>query len=166
MNRDAPRLTLGDVERFMSKVERGHGCWHWTGHLSNGYGRLRLRGVASSYLAHRLSYFIATDVWPGDQHVCHRCDNPACVRPDHLFLGTQSDNMQDAAGKGRTRSGTTIRRGRGQLPPSCRLTVSAVRSIRQEREGGQSLGAIARRHGVHKTAIHKIVNRLTWKHVS
>lgn len=84
--------------RFWSKVHITDGCWLWTGALRNGYGRF---GSRPFKYAHRVSWELANGP-TGDLKVLHRCDNPRCVRPDHLFLGTQLDNMRDRSAKGRT----------------------------------------------------------------
>ena len=89
-----------NAERFWAKVERGEGCWLFTGYrASHGYGSHRYQGKA--YRAHRLAYLLTYGTLPSDLNVCHHCDNPGCVRPDHLFLGTQADNMRDMIAKGR-----------------------------------------------------------------
>ncbi len=101
------------AERFWPKVRRGEGCWEWTGARSaKGYGRLTAGRRGDGYLrTHRLSFELAYGPVPDGLFVLHRCDNPPCVRPDHLFLGTKSDNMRDAVSKGRlnTRSARAAR---------------------------------------------------------
>src|SRR5690348_4092351 len=91
-------------DRFNAKVDRSSGpnaCWPWTGSVdTGGYGHIRNEsGKMAS--AHRLAFEIAFGYWPGEMHVLHRCDNPRCVNPSHLFLGTHEQNMLDMASKGR-----------------------------------------------------------------
>lgn len=86
-------------ESFFARVKRGAGCWEWPNKMGNGYGQTR-RGGKFIY-AHRLAYELYTGTPPGALFVCHTCDNPICVRPSHLFLGTSSDNLQDCVAKGR-----------------------------------------------------------------
>lgn len=90
--------------RFWTRVNRGADdqCWEWFGANTGRYGILHVEGV--KHVAHRVAWAIAHGGWPTtDLCVCHRCDNPRCVNPSHLFLGSASDNMRDAANKGRLR---------------------------------------------------------------
>lgn len=93
------RVPGTEVERFWSKVEKSDGCWVWRGSLNwDGYGQARFMG--STRRANRIAWFLEHGEWPTLQ-VLHRCDNPGCVRIEHLFLGTHADNMADMARKGR-----------------------------------------------------------------
>jgi hypothetical protein len=91
-----PPVPVRTVEKYWLLIKRSTEteCWIWTGHLTPaGYGNISIgpRGNARNVLAHRLSYFLHTGEDPGSRFVLHRCDTPACVRPDHLFLGSQAD---------------------------------------------------------------------------
>lgn len=139
--------TIGDRIAFYTR--RGEDCWEWTGPMSGvGYGRVRVgRGWQ---LAHRASYELEHGEIPAGLWVLHRCDNPKCVRPDHLFLGTAADNTADMLVK---------KRDRGPLP---RLSEDAVRMIRASSAMGV---ALAMQYGVTPGTISNIRLRHTWKHV-
>jgi hypothetical protein len=97
-------ITLNEtaVRRFWAKVQKSDGCWNWTGAKDqHGYGDFRMGGRAmGSTRAHRVSWFLTFGLSP-KAHVLHHCDNPSCVRPDHLFLGDDLANMRDMSAKGR-----------------------------------------------------------------
>lgn len=144
-------------QRFWSRVQKSDGCWTWTSSLSQcGYGTLKLEGC--SVLAHRLSYlqhyrFIADDLC-----VCHRCDNPRCVNPAHLFIATHAENMADMRAKGRRKGVTNgARNGRA------RLTEAQVTEIRQRLARGEYANHIARDYGVGHNTIYRIRSGETWK---
>jgi hypothetical protein len=92
---------LSTAVRFWKFViPQEEGCWEWQGALfKTGYGAFNLKGQAVK--AHRVAYTLAHGPFPDELYVCHHCDNPKCVRPDHLFLGTDLDNVRDAITKGR-----------------------------------------------------------------
>jgi len=148
-------MTESDIERFWSKVDkRGpDDCWEWnTRKFRNGYGRFMMRKVV--FLAHRCSAALAGLDIDG-LYVCHRCDNPACVNPRHLFVGTQDDNMQDARCKGRTARG-------GRLS---KLSVRDVGAIYEDLVDGMTHEEVAKRHGTTEPTVRGIAHGRTWKHL-
>lgn len=101
-NRRIQRPTTTD--RFWAKVKKSDACWEWQGgRLPHGYGRIVISRKEGAVRAHRFSWELHFGPIPDGMVICHRCDNPPCVRPDHLFVGTQSDNMRDCVNKGRLR---------------------------------------------------------------
>ena len=138
--------------RFWAKVQKGEGCWIWRASTKRGYGRI------DGCYAHRVSWEIHYGSIPDDMCVCHHCDNPLCVRPDHLFLGTQADNTADRVSKGRG--------GIGERNSHARLSEDQVREIRRcYATGGLTYHALAAAFGVAPSTIGFILNRGTWKHV-
>lgn len=146
------------INRFLSYVspEPNTGCWLWTGReRSCGYGRMSVANRTE--LAHRLAYKLFRGSIPLGLSVCHRCDQPACVNPAHLFLGTHADNMRDKAEKGRAPL--------GERNGSARLTATQVRRIRARRASGATLRELAGEYGVTMAAISLIALRRKWRHV-
>lgn len=135
------------------------GCWEWLGFLNEwGYGRFNMNG--RKILAHRASWEIHFGPIYLGALVCHKCDNPSCVNPNHLFLGSVKDNAVDMAAKGRQNG------PRGVSHHSAKLNPDLVREIRQKHKSGL-LGTydIAREYGVTQAAAWAVVARKTWKHV-
>ena len=113
-----------DEERFWEKVVKRNSCWEWmAGRSVFGYGQCRFRG--KDWQAHRASWVMANGNIPEGMHILHRCDNRACVRPDHLFLGTQADNNHDMMRKGRFVPSLGERNG------SAKLTAGHAQQIRE-----------------------------------
>lgn len=165
------KKTTDAVERFWSKVEKTDGCWNWLGAVGvGGYGRFWISDEAVSF-AHRFSYELAYGPIPDDKLVCHHCDNPRCVRPDHFFVGTHADNTNDARNKGRLatgdRSGSRLhpeRLKRGEQNARAKLTEDQVREIRRL-AGSVTQAELAKRFGVAACVIGFVIHRKTWKHV-
>lgn len=135
-------------------------CWLWTGWRDNkGYGRMRLPGSRSGRYANRVSWQIHFGAIPSGVIVRHRCDNPSCVRPDHLELGTHQDNSDDKIVRGRGRW------ARGAAQHRAKLTDDAVREIRRLRAQGVPLKAIAAQFGITMSNVSQIARRKTWTHV-
>lgn len=152
------------ADRFWSKVEKTDGCWLWTGAKTNGYGVLGAgRRGGATVKAPRLSYELAYGPIPPGMFVCHHCDNPGCVRPDHLFLGTGKDNMADAKAKGRISKPPLHAGERCHLT---KLDADSVREIRRLAAEGVSQRSIAQRFDIDRSNVSAIVLGKTWKEVA
>lgn len=151
-------------ERFWSRVKkRGvNDCWLWNSTLAgSGYGLLSYtpeRKKRVHLFAHRISYFLAHNTLPADLDVCHRCDNPPCVNPNHLFLGTQQDNVADMVQKGRQLRGSKVY--------TVKLTADEVQRIRILRfRDNYSHQKLARRFNVSDEQIRCICLWIYWKYL-
>ncbi len=119
------------------------------------------------YDAHRFSWALHFGPIPAGAHVLHHCDTRLCVRPEHLFLGTHSDNMRDMVSKGRAIHQTNPERlVRGERLWKAKLTDERVRQIRQRHQNGERVSALAVEYGVHWSTLYKMLNREIWQHVS
>lgn len=114
-------------------------------------------------MAHKFSYELAHGLVPAGKVVRHRCDNPKCVRPDHLLVGTQADNLADMRERGRAYFNKFQR---GQQHPKAKLDASKVQRIRARRHEGLSLAAIGAEFDLHPSTVHDIVQGRTWTHVA
>ena len=133
-------------------------CWQWKGtSFPNHYGHFRFQG--KTYLAHRLSYELYVSKIPDKMCVCHHCDNPSCVNPNHLFVGTIGDNNLDKARKGRAP------RTCGEKHGGAKLTTNQVIEIRMMYLHGESLRRLASLFNVSFQLIHQIVQRKIWQHI-
>lgn len=148
------------TERFWSKVDTTGDCWIWTRHCSpQGYGKFMLRkGVLVG--AHTVSYALARGAIAPGKVICHRCDNPPCVNPDHLFIGTQVDNALDMFAKGRAQ------RTRGTARANALLNDDAVRHIRSVARYHGMIRDLAAEFGVSTTTIRAVRAGRKWGHVA
>jgi len=141
------------AERFWSRVDKTDGCWAWTGTVeSGGYGALSWEGHKRR--APRLSWELHYGPIPPGLFVCHHCDNPPCVRPDHLFVGTLADNNHDRDAKGRQVSLSGERHG------MAKLTSAWARVIKASTE---SHAALARLYGVDESTVRAVRTGEAWR---
>lgn len=145
-------------ERFLDHVpnQPEDGCWLWTGHTHWGYGDHYFNGRRQK--AHRISWQIFRGPIPDGVKVLHKCDTKGCVRPDHLFLGSQRDNIRDMFAKGRQHDRSGEHSGRAKL------TEYAVKQIRLwYAEGGVTMQQLGAWYGVSLAAINAVIKRRNWQ---
>lgn len=183
------------AERFWAKVEKTDTCWIWRGCRRSkdprrAYGQFYFDGRTQT--ASRVAYMMHVGPIPDGLLVCHHCDNPPCVRPDHLFVGTMSDNLLDAARKGRTyapslrgdehpsrRYPEILKRGdqhwtrvhpewviRGMAKTSAKITDADVPEIKRLAASGASQRKIARIFNISQRNVGRIVRGERWRHVA
>ena len=145
--------------RFWRRVRKSKGCWEWQGFRSKfGYGRLRVaaNGPGSIVTAHRFSWTVHFGDIPDGMWVLHRCDNPGCVRPTHLFLGTHGDNMEDCRLKGRRPVMAGTKNGGVKINETTALKIRRdIRSVRQ----------IAQDYDIGKSMVSNIKRGVNWAHL-
>lgn len=143
------------MTKFWTKVNKTETCWLWTKAVckSRGYGRITIDKISKS--AHRVSWELTYGPIPHGMSVLHKCDNRICVNPDHLFLGTQKDNMIDMVSKGRS--------SRGSKNAFAKLTEDKVLNILQDKTSLPEI--LAAKYNVSRRLIALIKQRKAWKHV-
>lgn len=146
-------------DRFWSKVNKTDDCWLWTASTyKSGYGHFRrkINDKWTMYKSHRFSYELANRCEiPKNLFVLHKCDVPACVNPDHLYLGTHADNMRDMREKGRNRWGNN--------PNHRLLSYEIAKNIRKDYRNGLRYKQIEEKYSVSKQQVSRIVLNLIWK---
>jgi hypothetical protein len=145
------------IDRFMDKVipEPNSGCWLWTATVDGcGYGLFGVGGRGNSKRAHRVSYEMFKGPIKDGLKICHRCDNPSCVNPDHLFCGTDADNMADRGIKNRTAKG--VKNGKSIL------NDELVKFIRNDTRSERTIAAEI---GVSRGTVNAVRSGKTWGHV-
>lgn len=157
MKRVKPGTPIKDRLKVYSKTDAGSGCLEWIGAKRKGYGRLRIAG--KDYAAHKLSWIESNGPIPNGMWVLHRCDNPACIQPSHLFLGTAKDNFDDMHCKGRYTP------PRGEKQPNAKLNADKVLSLRKLYAKGMQFRQMAKAFGINEATIKDCVRGETWSHI-
>lgn len=160
------RNVKGDsiLDRFLNKIEKTETCWNWIAHFyANGYGDFRIykNRKTTSNSAHRIAWMLFRGPIPEGMYVLHTCDNRKCVNPEHLYLGTQKENMQDMIKKGRHSHGCL----RGTESPRAKLTQEQVDQIRKlyATDTTLSFRKLGKMFGVSKHCISRIVKNLGYQ---
>lgn len=155
---DTTQRERSEMRRFESKVDKSGDCWVWKAATDkNGYGTFsyKRRNRHRTHRAHRIAWMLHHGRFPPDgMLVCHTCDNPSCVNPDHLFLGTPADNMADKMQKGRGRRMFKS----NEDHPNCRLTDAQVEAIKTLSARGEKQASIARSFQINQGTVSRIVN--------
>jgi DNA-binding XRE family transcriptional regulator len=144
-------MTGTTVERFWAKVKKSDGCWLWTASTQGKYGQFHVAVGESRAHAHRFSWELHFGGIPDGMYVCHKCDTPRCVRPDHLFLGTSADNTIDMCHKERS---------------TRKLNAAKAREILNKYRESPTITQeeVARQYGIDRSTVSLIVHGKLWKH--
>lgn len=161
-----PNLSDKDVARFYSKIDTSGDCHVWVATPDkDGYGTIKI--ARSSYRAHRIAYKLSANIDPGDLMVCHTCDNPPCVRPEHLFLGTGFDNQRDKWNKGRQNEAFNLpeNKARGSRVNTSKLSEGQAQTVIERLKIGDRQYLIAKDLNVTRSSIWNIAHGYHWKHL-
>jgi len=151
-------VTEADLKRFWSKVKikSQNQCWNWNGSTSpRGYGSVSLYGA--NLRAHRVSLYFSGTIIPEQHFACHHCDNPGCVNPHHLFVGTQKQNADDMKHKNR--------QCKGERTPSSRITTKIARAIKTAPKYDGYLRDLAAFYGISHGCVQHVRYGHTWRHI-
>lgn len=150
-----------DLNRFWSRVgniDNKEDCWEWQGRIKGGYGQFKFGNVV--YVAHRVSYFLHFKVDPLQNLCCHTCDNRKCINPNHIFLGTQLENYEDAVNKKRA---TVIK---GETHMNAKLNEEKVKAMIEEyAKGGVTQSQLGEKYGIDGKYVDVVLKGRVWKHV-
>lgn len=160
--RPLPPPSAKEIKHFWDRVQKTEYCWEWSGcKYSDGYGQIKIGGKKSR--THRVSWILHFNTLPSNLHVLHKCDNPICVNPDHLFLGTQGDNMDDKTRKGRASGGSLkgeTNKGGGKL------SSDEVQEIRRRYDRGKvKQSDLAIQFQISQVMVSRIILGKSWTHI-
>jgi hypothetical protein len=158
-------LTKENIHEYVN-VNQETGCWEWNrGKTSRGYGAFSCGKQTPLRSSHRLAWEIFNGPIPAGLFVCHKCDNPPCCNPDHLFLGTNSDNILDSMAKGRSKGPPPGYKTRGEDHHAHKITEGVVHAIRAAAATGFRGFEICKITGLPKSIVNRVISRKTWAHI-
>lgn len=155
-------ISLIDPEDFWSRAEKGDGCWFWKNAPKGRYASYWVTfqdGSKKRYWAHRVALSIHAGPIAQGKFACHSCDQPSCVNPNHLFPGTQQENLADMHSKGRNRH----RSVKCEDNPNAELTAESVLEIRKRHIGGASFKELSEEFSIHQSQIARICRFKSWR---
>ena len=145
------------ITSFRDQIDSGDACWLWMGYIKSGYGSISYQG--KMLYTHHLAWKIANGAIPKGMHVLHTCDVKRCVNPDHLYLGTNGDNMRDKEARG------LGNHGKGESRPNAKLTEQDVRKIRELRLSGLKSRELEALYPLTGAQLLRVARGDAWKHV-
>jgi hypothetical protein len=164
-----PKEVVEAAARFWAKVAQASNgeCWQWVASKNHdGYGQFGLKG--RSVRSHRIAYILANGLIPDGMFVCHRCDNPSCCNPAHLFIGTCADNNSDKLAKGRNvppPPNSTKTRRRGEKHHLAKLSEADVMEIRRRASLGETGTALGKEFGIGQQQASRLIKGKSWEHL-
>lgn len=162
ISKKLPLIVDSDISRFWSKVELTSNpdkCWNWLAFKHRGYGKFAVTSSRTPVIATRIAYFITNNIDPFGKAVLHRCDNPSCVNPNHLFLGTNKDNTDDMFKKGRANP------PKGTTHWGSKVSEKMVIEIRKKYHNGVTQNELHLKYKIDQAQISRIIHHKAWKHI-
>ena len=160
--RDVPELWTGDGRAIKIKIKLTiNGCWEVISHVPNRNGYIELYRNHKIVRAHRLSYKTFCGPIPQGLYVLHHCDNPPCINPNHLYVGTQTDNMRDCRLRGRMASQKGAKNGNAKLSEKDVLNI-----FNSDKKGSADIKSLSRKYSVTKETISQIIRGVRWNHLT
>lgn len=151
------------MKRLWHKIKKVGDCWEWQGaRTEKGYGRLSINNRDKR--AHRVAWELTYGPIPQGLLVCHHCDNPSCINPNHLFIGTHQDNINDAIKKGFP-NGWSSGGQSGEKHPQAKLNIITVKKMRELHKKGMTERKLAKMFHIGRTQAHRVVARIHWKDI-
>lgn len=161
------KIEQKDIDRFMKYVNKTDSCWLWIGSNDGKRGYGKFSYIGKRFNSHRFSYMVHKGEIPKGMCVCHSCDVPSCINPEHLFIGTYKQNSQDMVDKGRQNSVKGTKQGLSKLTEEQVLEIRKKYIYCKNRilSSGYSIPKLSKEYNVSIDTIWNIIHKKTWKHI-